>query len=409
MFRNSRGDILFLRHMEPTLHIQNYTYNLPPDRIALFPMAERDQSRLLVYRKGTITHRQFAALPDFLPEKSLLVFNNTRVIQARIIFQKDSGANIEVFLLNPVSPSSLLLETMQARKTCTWKCTIGNLKRWKQDNTLKKTLTNGMLHATLNDREKGEVTFNWDNDQSFAEILSESGNTPLPPYLKRQAEKDDKDRYQTIYGVHDGAVAAPTAGLHFTPGVFDELEKRNIKKDFVTLHVSAGTFQPIKEENAIRHVMHQEQVVITRSNIETLLANSGPVIPVGTTSMRTLESVYWFGVKLSMNSSANFEITQDDAYVLHSDLHPRDALSAVLSHMEKTKSEILTGETSIYIRPGYTFRLCDGLITNFHQPGSTLILLVAAFIGEDWRSVYREAIENDYRFLSYGDSSLLIP
>lgn len=395
--------------MDETLDIRDYEYPLPPERIALFPLEERDQSKLLVYRKGEVHHQSFRDLASWIPENAILVFNNTRVIQARMRFQKESGAVIEVFLLNPVEPSPLLLQSMQATGSCTWKCTIGNLKRWKDGTQLVQQAGNVTLYATLADRQKGEVRFSWDGDITFAEVISRAGNTPLPPYLKREPNEADRERYQTIYSKSEGAVAAPTAGLHFTDRVFSSLDAKNISRDFLTLHVSAGTFQPVKEQNALRHVMHREQIIVTADNIRNLLQRKGPVIPVGTTSMRTLESLYWFGVKLKQNAEADFEISQDDAYMLKGDLTRNAALSLVLKRMEHLRMDTITGDTAIFIRPGYQFRVCDALITNFHQPGSTLILLVAAFIGEDWRKVYDSALNNAYRFLSYGDSSLLIP
>lgn len=392
-----------------TLNINDYTYTLPPERIATYPLEKRDQSKLLVYDKGTIRHETFPAIAALLPDNTLLFFNNTKVIPARLHFHKDTGAVIEVFLLHPVLPSTLVMEAMQAHRSCTWKCTIGNVKRWKDDQSLTNTFQGVALEATLRNRDEGLVEFHWTTDHSFAEVVSLAGETPLPPYLHRKPEQSDRERYQTIYSQHDGAVAAPTAGLHFTPEVFDALKQRNIPHDFVTLHVSAGTFQPVKVENAAEHRMHNEQVVIHRQNIANLLTEKY-IVPVGTTSMRTLESLYWFGVKLIGNPEALFSISQHDPYTQVGALPSRsEALHAVARHMDHHDLDVLTGETSIYIMPGYTFRVCDALITNFHQPGSTLILLVAAFLGEDWRTVYDEALRGGYRFLSYGDSSFLIP
>ncbi len=390
------------------ISISNYTYTLPPERIAVYPLANRDQSKLLFYDQGTIHHQIFSALPDLLPADTLLFFNDTKVIPARLHFQKDTGAVIEIFLLHPVLPSTLVMEAMQAHHHCTWQCTLGNLKRWK-DEPLFKTFHGITLKATLRDREAGLVEFEWATDHSFAEVVNLAGETPLPPYLHRKAEQADRERYQTIYSHHEGAVAAPTAGLHFTPAIFDQLKAKGIAYDFVTLHVSAGTFQPVKVENAVEHVMHNEQVVVTRGNLDHLLSGRY-IVPVGTTSMRTLESLYWYGVKLLKDPQATFTISQHEAYAAADRWPARDeALRAVVDYMDRNQLDLLTGETSIYIMPGYTFRVCEALITNFHQPGSTLILLVAAFIGEDWRKVYNESLANGYRFLSYGDSSLLIP
>lgn len=395
--------------MHEFIHIQDYTYSLPDDRIAFQPLAQRDESKLLVYREGKIWHSIFKSLADFLPEKSLLIFNDTKVIPARLLFQKDSGAEIEIFLLNPVAPGKLLATAMLARNTCRWHCTIGNLKRWKDGQILSKKIGPADLTASLANRSESIVEFTWTGDQTFSEIITGAGTTPLPPYIKRAAEKDDTTRYQTIYSHHEGAVAAPTAGLHFTEKVFESLRNTGIAHDFVTLHVSAGTFQPVKAENAREHVMHYEQVTINRQTLDNLVNSQGKIIGVGTTSMRTLESAYWFGVKLLQNPEADFNITQHDPYALPASVPAPDALKAITAYMDAKGLKSLTGTTSIFIYPGYRFRVCSGLITNFHQPGSTLMLLVAAFIGERWREVYNEALTQGYRFLSYGDSSLLLP
>lgn len=396
--------------MKMNLNINNYTYNLPTDRIAHYPLTKRDDSKLLVYTKGQIEHKHFDALPDILPKNTILFFNNTKVIPARLNFQKDTGADIEVFLLAPMLPSSLLADAMLSQQTCTWKCTIGNLKRWTQNKTLTKVIGKITLEAYLIDRENGTVRFTWNTAQSFAEIINQSGETPLPPYLNRKAENLDRERYQTIYSHHEGAVAAPTAGLHFTDDVFNALTKKGIEKEFVTLHVSAGTFQPIKVENAFEHVMHTEQITVTKKNINTLLQEHKFITPVGTTSMRTLESLYWYGVKLLHEENSEFTIHQTDPYLNYTTLpSKRESLQAVVNLMEARDIDMITGQSSIFIHPGYSFEMCDALITNFHQPRSTLILLVAAFVGDQWRNIYQQALENDYRFLSYGDSSLLIP
>lgn len=389
------------------IDVNNFSYQLPPEKIARYPLPERDQSKLLFYNRGKIEHHKFIELPDLLPEGSTLFFNDTKVIPARMIFQKSSGAHIEIFLLNPVSPSTLLVETLESSGTCIWKCIIGNLRRWNLD-ALSKNIEGVTLTATLVDRQTGLVQFNWNDDSTFAEILQRIGNTPLPPYLDREPVALDEVRYQTVYSSREGAVAAPTAGLHFTPAIMEALEKKKLKLDFLSLHVSAGTFQPIKVKNALDHIMHQEQVVVSRGNIEALL-EAKKIIAVGTTSLRTLESIYWYGVKLMHDPEAEFTIDQQYAHGQNEPPSPAEALKAVFNHMLLEKKDSITGETSIYIVPGYKFRLCQGLVTNFHQPSSTLILLVAAFIGSDWKKVYDEALSNDYRFLSYGDSSLLLP
>lgn len=391
------------------MNIGDYTYDLPPEKIAIYPLPQRDTSKLLVYRAGNINHTNFQSLADHLPENSFLFFNNTKVIPARLLFTKPSGGAIEIFLLNPVRPSPLLAETMNATGRCHWHCTIGNLRRWPSGTPLKKVVHGLTLEATLEDRSQGLVRFTWDDRVSFAEIIHYAGETPLPPYIRRKAEPGDSERYQTIYSAHDGAVAAPTAGLHFTPGVFEKLKEKKIGHDFLTLHVSAGTFQPIKTDNPDEHVMHEEQVIVTRTNVENLLVAGRVITAVGTTSMRTLESLYWFGCKLLQNPESEFRISQRDPYATGLQPPAREAIGAVADYMDRHHLAEIVGETSIFIRPGYTFRICRALITNFHQPASTLILLVAAFVGEDWRKIYHEALSRDYRFLSYGDSSLLIP
>lgn len=389
------------------ISINDYTYELPESKIALEPLANRDASKLLVYRDGAITHTHFYTLADHLPANATLVFNDTRVIPARVLFQKDTGAGIEIFLLSPVQPSTLLLQTMEATGQCTWQCTIGNLKKWKH-GTLQKQAGDIVLTATLTDREAGIVTFSWQPAHyTFAEVITHAGITPLPPYIKREASAEDVARYQTIYSHYDGAVAAPTAGLHFTERVFDALQQKGIQKTFLTLHVSAGTFQPVKTENALEHTMHREQVVLPRQTIEDLLQPNRFIVPVGTTAMRTLESLYWYGAHLMQNPDYDFDIAQHDPYTMREVPPVTDALQAVLRMMNRHNLQTLTGYTSIYIHPGYVFKLCQALITNFHLSGSTLMLLVAACIGDDWRTVYDTALQHDYRFLSYGDSSLL--
>jgi len=395
--------------MDRSIQTSDYYYHLPEDRIAQHPLEQRDQSKLLVYRHGKILHEQFRSLPVQLPAASTLFFNDTRVIPARLIFQKETGALIEIFLLNPINTSLPLQLSLQATGQTQWKCMIGNLKRWKKRTMLTMHLSKGTLNANLIDEAEGTVSFSWDPASlSFAEVIEMAGQTPLPPYLHRELEPDDKNRYQTVYSRFEGAVAAPTAGLHFTDSVMEELKSNAIQTDFLTLHVSAGTFQPLKSENALEHTMHSEQVIVSRTNLDNLIQGQGKIIAVGTTSMRTLESLYWYGVKLLFEGQQDFVITQNDAYHYEGVKLPTrlEAFEVVRSIMS---DQPLVGHTSIYIVPGYQFRVCDGLITNFHQPGSTLMLLVAAFIGDDWKRVYEEAISQGYRFLSYGDSSLLLP
>lgn len=390
------------------LNINDYRYDLPQERIALYPLSGRDESKLLVYKNRAISHARFTELADFLPDNAFLFFNDTKVIPARMHFKKGTGADIEIFLLTPVEPSPVLSLTMQSYSSCKWICTIGNLKRWTEGLALSKPVGHDVLEARLADRGARLVEFSWKSERTFAEIIRESGETPLPPYLKRKPEKADHERYQTIYSHFEGAVAAPTAGLHFTNRVFESLAKKGIGHNFVTLHVSAGTFQPVKTENVNKHIMHSEQIVISLENLDNILKQGRLIIPVGTTSMRTLESIYWFGAKLLKNKKAAFRIHQNDPYE-NTGIHPSPyaAIEGVRQYMIESKQETLIGESAVFIKPGYEFKICKGLVTNFHQPGSTLMLLVAAFVGDDWKRIYAAALNNNYRFLSFGDSSLL--
>lgn len=393
--------------MSDFLATSDFEYQLPADRIAQYPLAERDHSKLLMYANGEISHQHFYDLPNLLPQNSRLYFNDTRVIPARILFTKSTGAEIELFLLDPVAPSRLVAETMTATHSCQWHCVIGNRKRWKPDSVLQKKSGALELTARWADASQDVIEFTWNLDLSFAAVIEQLGAVPLPPYLHREAEVSDRERYQTIYSRLGGAVAAPTAGLHFTEKTFRDLKSRGVEVDYLTLHVSAGTFQPIKTDNAIDHAMHGEQVIITRRNIEHLL-ESRQTIAVGTTAVRTLESIYWWGCRLAQEPNAPFQIDQYTAYRVPP-LNRRQALEAVLKRLDEEKTDTWHGATSIYIYPGYTFRILQGLITNFHQPGSTLMLLIAAWVGNEWRRIYEEALKNNYRFLSYGDSSLLLP
>jgi S-adenosylmethionine:tRNA ribosyltransferase-isomerase len=393
------------------MHISDYTYHLPADRIAMHPVPDRDGSKLLVYRSGKIEHAGFKSLAHFLPTNTTLIFNNTRVIRARLLFTKSTGAEIEIFLLQPVEPSAEIALAMKAPGSCSWQCSIGNLKRWKDNTELVYEFGQIKLKAQLTNRSTGLVKLSWNPaTYTLAEILEQAGRIPLPPYINRPNQPNDATHYQTVYSTLDGAVAAPTAGLHFTHTVFDLLKEKGIQTDFLTLHVSAGTFMPVKTEDALQHQMHSEQIIIQRKNIISLLQEDRFMVAVGTTAMRTLESLYWYGVKLLHNPGAEFLIAQTDPYQPYAKLpSSREALQAVLNGLDKAGTDSLTGNTSIYIYPGYTFRICQGLITNFHLPASTLILLVAAFVGPDWKQIYEEALQNNYRFLSYGDSSLLLP
>ncbi|MDF9798109.1 S-adenosylmethionine:tRNA ribosyltransferase-isomerase [Catalinimonas alkaloidigena] len=404
------------------IQLASYDYHLPDEQIARHPLEKRDQAKLLHYQNGKIEDRSFIELPELLPAQSHLFFNATKVIPARVFFQKPStaqgeGAHIEVFLLNPITPSTIIGEAMLAKQKCSWHCMIGNKKKWRSDLVLKKSLSINskeiVLSATLERSDEQIVSFSWDNpEMSFVDIVEAAGRTPLPPYLKREATDEDKPRYQTVYSAHEGAVAAPTAGLHFTPEVLKALENRGIIQDYLTLHVSAGTFQPIKAHDITQHPMHSEQMVVNKTHIERLLAHEeGKIIAVGTTSLRTLESLYWFGVLLSKDANASFKIPKLVAYQDNPEIliSLKESMNNILGYMEKHRFDQLIGETEIFIYPGYKFRVCQGLITNFHLPKSTLILLIAALVGEDWKQIYQHALQNNYRFLSYGDSSLLLP
>lgn len=404
----------FIMSQLTPINLQDYVYDLPDERIAKYPLEERDLSKLLHYQQGQIHHRSFKDIVDLIPKGSTLAFNNTKVIPARMIFYKDTGAQIEIFLLKPVAPSNILSLVMQERVQVQWECMIGNFKKWKGGQILKRILEDGdkavEVQVKVTDEASKTVRFSWQNpDYSFAEIVELAGKVPLPPYLNREPEAEDKPRYQTVYSEKDGAVAAPTAGLHFTPEILERLKDKEVKETFFTLHVSAGTFQPIKTENVIEHPMHSEQLVVPIQSIKEVIEAKDKVIAVGTTSMRTLESLYWFGIRL-LSGNEVFAIDKLEPYEQKGELPDRKAaFQAILDWMNSHKLSQIIGSTEIFIFPGYTFTVCDGLITNFHQPGSTLMLLVAALIGEDWQNVYKSALANDYRFLSYGDSSLLLP
>ena len=397
----------------PKIDLREYEYTLPEERIAKFPLEKRDQSKLLHYQNGKIEHFQFFNLPELLPSDTLLVYNDTKVIPARLIFQRESGAKIEIFLLSPVAPTTVIPEIMLAKFPVTWETMIGNAKKWKDGEILTGRVQMGekevILQARLVDRESKLVSFSWnDAEVAFVDLVEASGEIPLPPYLNRKPEKEDKDRYQTVYSKKEGAVAAPTAGLHFTEEVFDELRRKGVQEAQVTLHVSAGTFQPIKVDNVLEHPMHSEQIQVTRETIEKLYLHSGTVIAVGTTSIRTLESLFWFGVKLIEEKGEEFFIPKLFAYDRRDKVpNKTESLKAILDWMDSRQLDSILGQTEIFIFPGYQYRMIQGLITNFHQPGSTLILLIATILGEDWKNVYQEALDQNYRFLSYGDSSLL--
>ena len=387
------------------INIEQYQYNLPEEKIALHPLEPRDSSKLLKYENGAISHHTFSDIPDLLPENAMLVFNQTRVIQARLFLTKDSGAAIEVLILEPLMPSQDVLLTMGAPGSVTWECMVGNKKRWKEGEVIVMQ----DIEFSWANREQNQVRISWTDARVFAELLSDIGKMPIPPYIKRESTQKDKEVYQTVYAQNDGSVAAPTAGLHFTDRVIKQLLAKSVRTEFITLHVGAGTFKPVTSENALDHEMHAEKVFFTKLNVEHILNQNGPIIPVGTTSMRSLESLYWFGVGLLQKRLTAFVIPQYFPYAQEVEIPIHEAMQAVLDYMEANHLESIQGTTSIYIVPGYTFRVCRGIITNFHQPGSTLLLLISALIGNQWKDVYREALENDYRFLSFGDSSLLLP
>lgn len=397
----------------PKIDLKAYEYTLPEERIAKFPLEKRADSKLLLCKKGEISHLHFYNLPDLLPADTLLVYNDTKVIPARLIFQRETGARIEIFLLQPISPTTVIPEIMLAKHPVTWETMVGNVKKWKDGEILKGKVQIGkkeiVLSAELKNRDEKLVEFSWnDSEIAFVDVVEASGEVPLPPYLNRKPVEEDKNRYQTVYSEKEGAVAAPTAGLHFTSEILEKIEAKGIEKTHVTLHVSAGTFQPIKASEVAEHPMHSEQIIITRQTIEKLLQHKGNIVAVGTTSVRTLESLYWYGVKILEGRGDEFLIEKLSPYEKRDSFPPVEtALEAILILMETKAIDTLIGATGIFIFPGYQFKVIDGLITNFHQPGSTLVLLISTILGENWKRVYQEALDNEYRFLSYGDSSLL--
>ncbi len=395
------------------IRIEDYSYELPDNRIAKYPLEQRDQSQLLVYNQGEVGKDQFLNIDQYFDSDTTCVFNNTKVIQARLKFYKETGAQIEIFCLEPIEPSDYVLAFQQIEKI-TWKCIVGNLKKWKDQDLKKKISINNIEIELTASKVSSEgnaqiIEFLWNNkNYTFSEILENIGLTPIPPYLNRESEIIDKDRYQTIYSKLKGSVAAPTAGLHFTDKVLNKLKENQINFEEVTLHVGAGTFIPVKSETIDEHEMHTEHFVVKKSTIKNLL-NSKKIVAVGTTSVRTIESVYWLGIKLLQNNYFDSHISQWEVYKLSDDVIKTDALNAILNYMDNMNIEELHASTQIMIFPGYKFKMVDILITNFHQPKSTLLLLIAAFIGDNWKKVYDFALNNNFRFLSYGDSSILMP
>ena len=395
--------------------IEDYDYNLPDCRIAKFPVENRDHSNLLIYNKGEISSDRFYNLPNYLSGK-ILFFNNTKVIKARLLFKRSTGATIEIFCLEPLLPIEYQ-NMFSSTNPVEWKCLVGNMKKWKEEELNLEVVVNGKpveLTAQKVDRlEEGvRVRFLWnESNVCFGQILEAAGAIPIPPYLNRSEQEIDADRYQTIYSKWEGSVAAPTAGLHFTDGVISSLTRNGNSTAELTLHVGAGTFKPVKADSIEEHTMHTEHFSVTVSTLEMLLENNGNIVAVGTTSVRTIESLYWLGVKtLYQKQELNMmHLDQWDAYTLPDTYSSQEALSALLSYCKKNTLKELTGSTQIMIAPGYKYKIINALITNFHQPRSTLLLLVSALVGEKWKNVYDYAMENDFRFLSYGDSSLLIP
>ena len=394
--------------MTETKHIKisDYNYPLPDERIAKFPLPVRDQSKLLVYRHGEVSETVFTSLPDYMEPGMLMVFNNTKVIQARLHFRKETGALIEIFCLEPIQPNDYVLNFQQTHHAA-WLCMIGNLKKWKEGPLHKEMTVKGKtITLTATD-------FTWDNPEvTFADILEVFGELPIPPYLNRETQESDKETYQTVYSKIKGSVAAPTAGLHFTERVLASLKEKGVDLEEVTLHVGAGTFKPVKSEEIEGHEMHTEYISVNKSTIEKLIAHRGEAVAVGTTSVRTLESLYYIGVTISQNPDASQEelhVKQWQPYESDVTLSTIESLQCILDYMNRHNLDALHTSTQIIIAPGYEYKIVKRMVTNFHQPQSTLLLLVSAFVKGDWHKIYDYALAHDFRFLSYGDSSLLIP
>lgn len=400
----------------PSISLEDFRYDLPSDRIAQRPLDQRDQSNLLQYQEAEISHHRFDQLPTLLPSDSMLLLNDTRVIRARLYFRRATGALIEVLLMHPSEPAEVHM-MMESNGPVVWECIIGNKKKWKEGEVLERSFdVQGQsihLKASWQDKDRNLIQFEWGGDFEFVTWLEAAGSLPLPPYIQREADEQDHETYQTIYAAQTGAVAAPTAGLHFTEEVMDNLARKGIQTTHATLHVSAGTFLPVKTDNPLEHNMHQEQMVIHADVVRRLrdqMAAGRPLITVGTTSMRWAESLYWLSERLALNPGMQgpIHVEKLDPYTLSPSFsNGAEALTFLLTWMEGHQQESLVGETAIMIMPGYSFKMCDGLITNFHMPETTLMLLVGAFVGKDWKRIYQSALDNDYRFLSYGDSSLL--
>lgn len=398
------------------ISIEYYNYSLPDERIAKFPLPKRDESKLLLYRDGKVSESVFKHITDYLPEGSLMVFNNTRVIQARLLFQRVTGAQIEVFCLDPAAPHDYEL-IFQQTEACNWICLIGNAKKWKEPVLSREITVAGQTVRLSAEKvqsygETHQVRFSWDGGFSFAEVLDAAGELPIPPYLHRKTEESDLKTYQTVYSKIKGSVAAPTAGLHFTPEVLADLDAKGFGREELTLHVGAGTFKPVKSETIEGHEMHTEYISVRRSTIERVMQNFGKIIAVGTTSVRTLESLYYIGVTLATHPDATSEELVVRQWMPYEDannrLTPTEALQNILDYLDKHQLNTLITATQIIIAPGYEFKIVKGIVTNFHQPKSTLLLLISAFVKGDWKNIYDYALGHDFRFLSYGDSSLLL-
>ena len=400
-----------------SIRIEDYNYSLPDERIAKFPLSKRDESKLLLYKEGKIGESIFKNITDYLPQDALMVFNNTRVIQARLLFHKETGARIEIFCLGPIAPHDYSL-IFQETERCSWSCLVGNLKKWKE-GFLSRTIEIEGKPVILKAEKKESygdthwIEFSWDNSNyTFADILDAAGVLPIPPYLHRETEKSDLQTYQTVYSKIKGSVAAPTAGLHFTPDVLASIDAHGIQREEVTLHVGAGTFKPVKSETIEGHEMHTEFISVRRSSIEHIISKLGNIIAVGTTSVRTLESLYYMGVILGENPEATSEDLVVKQWMPYEEknnqLTARQALQNILDYLDKHQADRLVTATQIIIAPGYTFKIVRGIVTNFHQPKSTLLLLISAFVKGNWEPIYDYALSHDFRFLSYGDSSLLL-
>lgn len=399
------------------IQIKDFCYDLPDERIAKFPLASRDQSKLLVYRHGEISEDTFSSLPEYIPTGSLMVFNNTKVIQARLHFRKETGALIEVFCLEPIVPADYALNFQQTEHSA-WLCMIGNMKKWKEGTLHKEMVVKDKpltLSATRGETQgtSHRVDFTWDNpDVTFAEILEVFGELPIPPYLNRDTEESDKSTYQTVYSKIKGSVAAPTAGLHFTPAVFEALLEKGVDTQELTLHVGAGTFKPVKSEEIEGHEMHTEYISVSRDTIQKLIKHDAKAVAVGTTSVRTLESLYHIGVTLANKPTATeseLHVRQWQPYEQKEYINPIVALQKILGYLDRNGLDTLHSSTQIIIAPGYEYKIVKAMVTNFHQPQSTLLLLVSAFVKGDWKRIYDYAMAHGFRFLSYGDSSILIP